>query len=162
MMNFSHDPIALVQNPAFGAHLLWSFGRGFQEEKVGDLAPMPSYFLVLPLILHQPTLDEIRATNLPSGLSKLVSKLAKERERLMAIHDRAIRLRELSFQSLGVGTAAGILEVEYESGLVQANQCTLPTTPHSLRFHLSGAQKLGKWFARLPQGQVFALLQVVI
>ena len=64
--------VDLVQNEAFAAHLLWSFGRGFQQESVGDQASLPSLFLVLPLVLHGPTLREIKSTNLPSGLSGAV------------------------------------------------------------------------------------------
>lgn len=158
----SMSPIALVQNPAFGAQLLWAFGRGYQEESDGLAASMLTYFLVLPLILHEPTLEEIRSTNLPSGLSKLASKLANERERLMAVHDRALRLRELSLQSLGVGISAGIVDVDYESGDVRAVDMILPKPPHALRFHATGAEKLGRWFSRIPQNQIFALLQVVL
>jgi hypothetical protein len=76
------SPVALVQNPAFGSLLLWSFGRAFQAEKIGALPPMTAFFLVLPLVLHGPTLRIIRSTNQSSGLAKFVSKLGEERERL--------------------------------------------------------------------------------
>ena len=77
------SPVALVQNPAFGSLLLWSFGRSYQAEKVGDLPSLIPFFLVLPLLLHGPTLRDIRSTNQSSGLSKLVSKLAERREHLL-------------------------------------------------------------------------------
>jgi hypothetical protein len=154
------SPIELVQNAAFGSHVLWSFGRGFQAEKVGELPPLPSFFLVLPLILHGPTLRQIRSTNLPSGISKLVSKLAEEREQLFAVHDRAIALRDLTLQSIGVGITTKLLDMDYESALVRSNNAKLPASPERLKFHISSAEKLGRWFARLPLGQVFSLLQV--
>lgn len=154
------SPIELVQNPAFGSQVLWSFGRGYQAEIIGDVPSLLSFFLVLPLVLHGPTLREIRSTNLPSGLTKLVSKLAEERERLFAIHDRTVALRTLTLQSIGSGIATNLLHVNYESALVRSNDAKLPSPPERLKFHTSSAEKLGRWFARLPLGQVFSLLQV--
>ncbi|MBY3330375.1 hypothetical protein HFN98_06895 [Rhizobium laguerreae] len=156
----SLDPIALVQNPAFGAHLLWSFGRGYHEEKIGEFPVMPTYFLVLPLVLHAQTLADIKSTQLPSGLSKFVAKLAEHRERLMAVHERTLRMRELTFQSLGTGIASQILHVDYNSGRVSANTIQMPRPPERLKFHVASADKLGRWAARMPEGQVFQLLQV--
>ena len=152
--------IERVQNPAFGSRILWSFGRGYQEEKIGELTPLTSFFLVLPLILHGPTLRHIKSTNRPSGLTKLVSKLAEKREQLFAVHDRAITMRDLTLESVGVGIATELLHLDYESGLIRANEVKLPAPRERLKFHISNAKKLGCWFARLPQGQVFSLLQV--
>ena len=156
------DPIALVQNPAFGAQLLWSFGRGYQSEKIDDLPPMPSYFLVLPLVMHARTMADIRTTNLPSGLSRFVAKLSEHRERLMAVHDRTLRMRELTLQSIGVGVASRLLYVNYTSGHVRANDVEVPKPPERLKYHIACAEKLGHWISRMPQGQVFQLLQVNI
>lgn len=153
--------VSLVQNPAFGSHLLWSFARGYQNEKLDELSNLTSHFLVLPLILHGPTLREIKSTNLSSGLTKLTAKLAEERERLFAVHDRAIAMRALTLQSIGIGITASLLHVDYENAIVRANDRRPPTPPERLKFHISSADKLGHWFARLPQAQVFSLLQVV-
>ena len=112
------SPVELVQNPAFGSQVFWSFGRGYQGEKIGDLPPLPSFFLVLPLILHGPTLREIKSTNLPSGLARLVSKLAEQREMLFAVHNRAVALRDLSLQSIAAGIATKLLHLDYESAFV--------------------------------------------
>jgi hypothetical protein len=154
------SPVALVQNPAFGALLLWSFGRGYQSEKVGDLPPFIEFFLVLPLLLHGPTLREVRSTNLSSGLSKLVSKLAENRERLFAVHDRALALRQLTLESVATGLTTKILHVDYDKAVVRSNEVKPPKLPERLKYHISGAEKLGRWFARLPTSQVFSLLEV--
>ena len=154
------SPVELVQNPAFGAHLLWSFGRGYQAEKVGDLPHLPGFFLVLPMTLHGPTLAAIKSTNLPSGLSKLVAKLAEERERLFAVHDRAVSMRELTLQSVAIGIGTKLIHVDYGTAAVRSNDLKPPSAPERLKFHVSAAEKLGRWFARLPSSQVFSLLQV--
>ena len=154
------SPVEIVQNPAFGAQILWNFGRGYQAAAVGELPQLPLFFLVLPLVLHGPTLQEIRSTNLRSGLTKLVSKLAEHRELLVAVHDRAVAFRDLSLQSIGSGIATGLLRLDYESALVRSNDAKPPTPPQRLRFHISSSEKVGRWFARLPAGQIFSLLQV--
>ncbi|MDS7598414.1 three component ABC system middle component [Agrobacterium tumefaciens] len=154
------DPIALVQNPAFGAHLLWSFGRGYHEEKIGQYPIMQSYFLVLPLVLHAQSLAEIKSTQTASGLSKFVAKLAQQRERLIAVHDRTLRMRELTFQSLGIGISSKILHVDYDTAQIRANSLSLPRPPERLKFHISSAEKLGRWTARLSPGHMFQILQV--
>ena len=156
------DPIALVQNPAFGAQLLWTFGRGYQTEKIDALPPMPSYFLILPLVLHARTMADIRTTNLPSGLSKFVAKLSEQRERLMAVHDRTLRMRDLTLQSIGAGVASRLLHVDYSAGNVRANDVEVPKPPERLKYHVASAEKLGRWIGRMPQNQVFQLLQVSI
>lgn len=156
------NPIALVQNPAFGAHLLWSFGRGFQAEKIDELAAMPTFFLVLPLILHGPTLTVLKSTNLPSGFTKFVAKISEQRERLLAIHDRTLRMRELTLQSIGAGTGSRLIHVDYTRGLIRADDVDVPRPPERLKQHIANADKLGRWAARLPQGQVFQLLQVTV
>lgn len=43
--NHHFSPVGLVQNPAFGAVVLWQFGRGFQAEKIDALPPLNSFFL---------------------------------------------------------------------------------------------------------------------
>lgn len=159
-MAIENSPVEIVQNPAFGAHVLWNFGRGFQAETVGELPPLPSFFLVLPIILHGPTLSEVKSTNTSSGLTKFVSKISEEREKLFAIHDRAIALRELTLQSVATGITTKLLNVDYKTAFVRANEAKPPNTPERLKFHIAGSEKLGRWFARLPQGQVFSLLQV--
>lgn len=152
--------VALVQNPAFGSHLLWSFGRGYQNEKLDEVPGLLCFFLVLPLVLHASSLREIRSTNQSSGLSKLASKLAEKRERLISVHDRAIALRALTVQSIAAGIAAQLFHLDYQSGLLRANECRLPAPPERLKLHISSADKLGRWFSKLPDAQIFSLLQV--
>lgn len=149
-----------MQNPAFGALLLWRFGRGFQNEKIGELPAIQLHFLVLPLVLHRPTMEMIRSTNQSSGLARLVAKLSDERERLFAVHERALALRELTLDSLAAGSAAKLLSVDYETAQIRANEFKVPATPERLKHHLSSAEKLGRWSARLPPNLVFSLLKV--
>jgi hypothetical protein len=154
------SPVDRVQNPAFGAHLLWAFGRGYQDEHPGELPSLLLFFLILPLLFHGPTLVEIRSTNVSSGLAKFAAKLAENRERLLAVHLRARELRQLTLESVCVGICAGLLRVDYDTSNVRSNEVHVPAPPDRLKFHLSSAEKLGRWLARMPANQVFTLLQV--
>ena len=154
------SPVSLVQNPAFGSLLVWKFGRGFQVEKAGELPLLCSFFVVLPLILHGPTLREIRSTNLPSGLSKLTSKLSEQRELLFAVHDRVLSMRALTLESIAAGESTRLLSIDYNTSLVRSNDVKTPAPPERLKCHYSSAEKLGRWFARLSLGQAFTLLQI--
>lgn len=154
------SPVALVQNPAFGSLLLWNFGRGYQAEHVGGLPVLTFFFLTLPLVLHGPTMRVIRSTNQSSGLARLVSKLGDERERLFAVHDRAVAMRGLTLESLAAGISAKLLKIDYDTAVVRANVAKPPAPPERLKHHVASAEKVGRWFARLPPNQVFSLLQI--
>lgn len=160
MAQFEMSPVALVQNPAFGSLLLWNFGRGYQAEDVGGLPVLSSLFLALPLVLHGPTMRVIKSTNQSSGLAKFVSKLGEERERLVAVHDRALAMRALTLESVAAGISAKLLRVDYDTATVRANEAKPPAAPDRLKHHVASAEKVGRWFARLPPNQVFSLLQV--
>ncbi|WP_431197873.1 three component ABC system middle component [Roseibium album] len=152
--------VALVQNPALGALLIWKFGKAYQEEKVTDLPLMPYQFLVLPLLFHAETLDYIRSTNPSSGLAQLTKKLGEHRELLLAIHPRVLSMRSLTLDSIATGIASKQLHLNYETGSIRSNASRPPAVPERLKYHFRGAEKLGRWFARLAPEQVFSLLRV--
>ena len=156
----SFSAVALVQNPAFGALLLWTFGNAYQKEKITDIPVLPLHFLVLPLVLHAGCLGHISSTMPSSGLGQLARKLADQREELFAVHQRAISMRGLTLEAVGSGVAAGILTLDYRGGRLRSNDARPPKEPERLKRHVRGAEKLGKWFARLEPNQVFGLLRV--
>ncbi|TIO74852.1 MAG: hypothetical protein E5X74_32440 [Mesorhizobium sp.] len=127
---------------------------------MGDLPVFTQFFLVLPLVLHGPTMRVIRSTNQSSGLAKFVSKLAEERERLFAVHDRALAMRSLTLESMAAGISTKLLSVDYDTAAVRSNEVKPPSPPDRLKHHVASAEKLGRWLARLPSNQGFSLLQV--
>jgi len=102
---------ALVQNEALGAYALWKFGLGYQDRDVQAVA-LPLAFLVLPLILHGPTLAMVLSTHKASGLHLFAGKLGDKREDLLAIHSRALALRRLTLESLVRAEQSGIIRIE--------------------------------------------------
>lgn len=160
MVQESISSIEAVQNPALGGVMMWAFGRGYQEEVLGVLPPLHLSFLVLPIALHRPTLDIVSTTYQSSGLGKFVEKFARQREDLMAIHTRALLMRRLSLEALSTGVAAGLLTVIYDDGLIRANDVKIRRPTERIKPYVAGAEKLGRWMARLPPANVFSLLHV--
>lgn len=155
------NAVAAVQNPAFGATLLWRFGLGYQDE-AAEAPLMLLHFLVLPLVLHAPTLALVVGTRPSSSVALFASKLADQREELVAVHERALKLRALTLESLSAGVTARLLSVDYDVASVRSNEARQPTPPERLKQHFSAAEKLGRWFARTPADQTFTLLRVEV
>ena len=154
----------IVQNPAIGAYLIWQFGLGYQESGA-DAVAVPLAFLVLPMLLHRPTFDEVASTRKASGLSLFAAKFDKEREILMGIHGRALQLRPLSLQSIGIATTSKLVRVEYEAAALHGYPLDLlfvrkPSLPERLRGFASAADKLGHWFSKLGLPQIASTLRV--
>jgi hypothetical protein len=155
--------LELIQNPALGAYALWRFGIGFQSDD-GRPAPLLLAFLVLPMVLHQPTLTLIASTLKPSGLTLLAAKLGQERENLLAVHDRALALRRLSLQSIAMGINNRLLTLDYLTATLRANTADAalknPTLPERVRGFSGASEKLGYWFSKLSLHQIAATLAV--
>jgi hypothetical protein len=160
MADTTISSVEAVQNSAMGAVLLWSFGQGYQAEVLGRLPLLHLSFLVLPVVLHRPTLDLVSGTNVSSGLGKFIEKFERHREDLMAVHARALVMRRLSFEAVSTGVAAGLLSVIYDEALLRANEATMRRPTERIKPYTAAAEKLGRWMARMPPGNVFSLLRV--
>lgn len=159
----SLDEIEIIQNPALGAYILWRFGLGYQADD-GRSALLPLSFLVLPLLLHRPTLDVISSTLKQSGLTLFAAKLGKERENLLAVHERALALRPLTFQSIGLGINQHLLTLDYASTTIRANAledgARSPKIPERIKAFTGAAEKVGFWFSQLSYQQIGSILAV--
>ena len=155
--------IEIVQNPALGAYTIWRFGIGFQSED-NRPAAFPLAFLVLPLLLHRPTLEVIGSTQKASGLALFAAKLGKERENLLAVHERAFVLRRLTLQSIAMGIGERLLTLDYSSATIRANtpesDSRKPILPERIRGFSGAAEKVGYWFSRLGLHQIASTLAV--
>jgi hypothetical protein len=154
------SPVEAVQNSALGSVILWSFGRGYQEEVLGRLPLLHLSFLVLPIVLHRPTLDRVTTTFPSSGLGKFIEKFERHREDLMAIHTRALSMRRLTLEALSTGIASGLLSLNYEEAILRANAVKMRIPSERIKPYTAAADKLGRWMARVPPANVFSLLRV--
>lgn len=155
--------IEIVQNPALCAFVLWRFGLGYQSED-GRSANLLLAFLVLPLVLHRPTLEMINSTRKASGLALFAAKLGEEREMLFAVHERAIVLRRLTLESIGMGVAGRLLTLDYDAATLRANtpepNAPKPKLPERIRSFSGAADKIGYWFSKVTLNQVASTLAV--
>jgi len=162
-MTASLTELEIIQNPALGAYALWRFGLGFQSEE-GHPAPLPLTFLVLPLMLHRPTLELVLSTRKASGLALFAAKLGEERENLLALHERALALRRLTLQSIAMGVGSRLLTLDYAAVTLRANTADpdspKPRLPERIRGFTGAADKIGYWFSKLSLPQVASTLVV--
>jgi hypothetical protein len=154
---------AIVQNEALGAYALWKFGLGFQERD-GHAAALPLAFLVLPLILHGPTLAIVLSTQMASGLLLFAGKLGEKREDLIAVHGRALSLRQLTLESLVRAEQSGLIRIEPTAGTIWSigpyDHMGIPAQPERIRHIAPACEKVGFWFAGLSDQQVVSTLRV--
>jgi Family of unknown function (DUF6521) len=160
------NEVRWTQNPALGALLLWRFVCGFEEANpIRAHTPVPLLFLVLPILLHQPTSEFVTSTQRASGLRQYVAKFGdaknSKQDLLLAIHDRALILRELTRESLRVALATRLLHLTVE-GKVFPGSTTPPRTgvAATVRNLLSAAEKLGHWCGQLTLHEVATALRV--
>lgn len=154
---------ALVQNEALGAYALWKFGLGYQDRD-GHAATLPLAFLVLPLILHGPTLAMVLSTHKASGLHLFAGKLGDKREDLLAIHGRALALRRLTLESLVRAEQSGLIHMEPTMATIWSispyEELGMPALPERIRRFGPACERVGYWFGGLTDQQVVHTLRV--
>lgn len=155
--------LEIVQNPALGAYAVWQFGLGYQTQGERP-SPIPLAFLVLPLLLHRPTLNMIGSTQKRSGLTLFAAKLGEDRENLLAVHGRALILRTLTLRSIGFAVNAGLATVDYADATFRANtpapRTRKPVLPERIKGFSGAADKVGCWFALMSLSQISSTLRV--
>jgi hypothetical protein len=150
----------LVYNPSLGAYLVWSAGRGYFEECSQGM-PLPLAFLILPIILHRQSKDIATATIKSSGLTLFAAKLGAQQEDLLAVHQRAIALRELSLASISTACATKMAVIESSSASIFSLEVSkLPKAPDAIRKLGAVSEKLGAWFARISPEQIASTLRI--
>ena len=154
---------AIVQNEALGAYALWRFGLGFQERD-GQAVTLPLAFLLLPLVLHAPTLAVVLGTQKASGLNLFAGKVGEQREHLLAVHGRALAFRQLTLSSLIVAEQSGLVRIESSTATVRAfsphHELQAPALPERIRRISPACEKIGYWFSGLLDQQVAHTLKV--
>jgi hypothetical protein len=154
---------AIVQNEALGAYAIWRFGLGFQERD-DQAVTLPLAFLLLPLVLHAPTLAMVLGTQKASGLHLFAGKLGEQREDLLAVHGRALALRQLTLGSLMVAEQSRLVRIKPSTATVRAfsphHELQAPPLPERTRRVGPACEKIGYWFAGLSDQQVAHALKV--
>lgn len=148
----------IVYNPALGAYLIWRACRGHFSQ-AGKSLPLPLAFLVLPAALHRQSSTMAAATRDASGLTAFATKLGARQEDLLALHERALTLRELTLASIVVASMAEMIQVAPASAELTAFDAK-PTPDAAVVKLGSMCEKFGGWLARLSPEQVSFTLRV--
>ena len=154
-----------VQNPALGAVILWRFCCGFVEAHPASDAPrLPLLFLVLPIVLHQATAELLRRTRATSGLRAYAAKFGdsaiSKQDLLLQIHERAIRWRRLSLQSIELASAGRLIHLSDAGEVIPLSRTKARALPDEVKQLLTDAEKLGKWCGQLTLHEVTTTLKV--
>jgi Family of unknown function (DUF6521) len=154
-----------VQNPALGATVLWRFCCGFVESHAAGNAPrLPLLFLVLPIVLHQATAELLRRTRTNSGLRSYAAKFGdssiSKQDILLQIHERAIRWRHLSLQSIELASAGRLVHLSEAGEVIPLSRTKARALPDEVKKLLADAEKLGKWCGQLTLHEVTTTLKV--
>jgi hypothetical protein len=93
------------------------------------------------------------------------AKFDREREVLTELHGRALQLRPLSLQSIGLAETTRLVKVDYENAALHGYSIELlgirkPSVPERLKGFASCAEKVGYWFSRLGISQIASTLRI--
>lgn len=154
-----------IQNPALGAAILWRFSCGYvATQPVGEPPRMPLLFVVLPIVLHQATGELLRRTLSSSGLRAFAAKFGdsqfSKQDLLLQIHDRAVRWRPLSLESIELAAAGHLIQLSNSGEIIPLSRTAARGLPDEVKKLMADAEKLGKWCGQLTLHEVTTTLKV--
>lgn len=154
-----------VQNPALGGAVIWRFCCGYVESHpANDPPPLPILFLALPIVLHQATSEVLQRTRISSGLRAFAAKFGdsavSKQDLLLQIHDRALRWRLLSLQSIELAAAGRLIHLTDSGRAVPLSRTRARGLADEVRQLLADAEKLGTWCGQLTLHEITSTLKV--
>lgn len=160
-MNRRIGEVQAVQNPALGAVLLWRFSCAFCPDGAVNGTPLPLLFVVLPIVFHSKTFEEVRGTLGASGLRQFELKFHNKSDLLLALHSRMLVMRDLSLASVRIAVHAKLITLVPSQGVVWPQSRSSPPADSQTATELiKGAERLGRWCRDVSLFEVSALLKV--
>jgi ABC-three component (ABC-3C) system Middle Component 3 len=153
-----------VQNPALGAVLLWRFCVAYAEQHAtGDPPALHLGFLVLPLLLHRDTFDELNSTrgSIHTFAERFSRSETTKADILLGVQSRVIQFRDLTLEAVQLAVHCRLLTVLPSSAqLVSLSTAKPSSPPTSVRPLIANAEKLGKWFSSMTLFEIENVLRV--
>ena len=154
-----------VQNPALGAALLWRFCCAYAaSHPTNDPPALPVLFVVLPIVLHQATAELVRRTRPSSGLRAFAAKFGdttiSKQDLLLQIHDRSLRWRTLTLQSLELAAAGRLIHLNEAGDVLPLSKTKARGLPDEVKQLVADAEKLGAWCGPLTLHEITTTLKV--
>lgn len=154
-----------VQNPALGAAVLWRFCCAYTAtHPEGDAPALPTLFLVLPIVLHQATVELLRRTWPSSGLRAFAAKFGdtkvSKQDLILQIHDRSLRWRTLTLESIELAAAGRLIYLTESGEAMPLSKTKARGLPEEVKQLMSDAEKLGAWCGQLTLHEITTTLKV--
>jgi hypothetical protein len=152
-----------VQNAAFGAVILAGFIQGYYEgDETKQGSPLPYVFLVLPIVLHSDIYRLLSGTrpSLRHMAEKFVSTEYAGTDLLLSLNSRALRLRSLTAESLGVLFLTGLAKMDWKKGRIVPRKSRQFSRRPDIPDEAEQSRKLGGWFAQLSAFEIGSILKV--
>lgn len=154
-----------VQNPALGAALLWRFCCAYTaSHPTNDPPALPTLFFVLPILLHAATAELLRRTRSGSGLRAFAAKFGdatvSKQDLLLQIHDRSLRWRMLTLQSLELAAAGHLVHLTEVGDVTPLSKTKARGLPDEVKQLMADAEKLGTWCGPLTLHEITTTLKV--
>ena len=154
-----------VRNPALGAAVLWRFCCGYSNTHSTNDAPvLPILFFVLPIVLHQATAEILRRTRPSSGLRAFAAKFGEanvsKHDLLLQIHDRSLRWRTLTLQSIELAVAGRLIHLTDAGEAIPLSRTKARGLSDEVKQLMGDAEKLGGWCGLLTLHEIAATLKV--
>lgn len=154
-----------VQNPALGAAILWRFCCSYVTTHPTSGSPaLPTLFMVLPIVLHQATAELLRHTRPSSGLRAFAAKFGDttvaKQDLLLQIHDRSLRWRTLTLQSIELASAGHLIHLTESGEVMPLSKTRARGLPDEVKQLMSDSEKLGAWCGPLTLHEITTTLKV--
>jgi hypothetical protein len=151
---------SLVQNPALGATMLWSFVNRFFDqtrEKQGPLVFLA--FPILPMVFHEETVQALSKRRFAGGFHL---GLTENRTLTVELQERMESFSRQTLESLNIAFASALITFDKRTGELHPIR---RTHPFEIRAKELGdmdrlARRLGFWFATTPLDQLCTLLRI--
>ena len=150
----------LVQNPALGALALWAFTVEYFSQTQRRRGPaLPLVLPVLPMTLHQETVDSIHNRHFDGGL---LLALADNRTLTLDLQERMEAMMPQTMLALNLGFATNLLALDRESGELRPKRMTPPVrqVQPEVKRMISAAERLGYWFCTMNTDQLCSYLRI--
>ncbi|HEY5592773.1 MAG TPA: three component ABC system middle component [Paludibacter sp.] len=152
-----HD---IIQNIGIGALALHKFTNTYFIEKKNLKGPDLALLMpVLPLLFHEKSLDNIFKKRFEGGFFSAINAY---REIPAGLQQRMEDMSEQTFKSLNLAYQSKLLTYNKELNEILPIEIKVKTEHYNseIKKIISGADRLGYWFASLPFEQICIMLKI--
>jgi hypothetical protein len=150
----------VVQNPALGSILIWSFVTEYYKTKDEQEGPtLPHIMMILPLLFNQHFVNSVYTKNRKGGL---YNALNHDKSLFTGVQTRMESMSGLTLRSMHICFSAKIITPEKNGFELLPIRTKIPDYKHNESIHrmITASKRLGYWFATIDFKQLCALLKV--